>query len=263
MVSDKNVVAQGEKSKVIIEYKTAEFKENPTMILGFAGVGLLGPIIGNTFIDQIEDLKEIGFVATDMLPPIAVFYDGELKHPFRIYYTAKYNIILGISEVPFNVPSAYNDLSKTICKWANSDDVGVGEIIAFQGIPQKGMIDEFPVYYAAEQESMNKLKDLDLKKVEKGIITGAEATLVNEALTNKLRALVLFTPVYKIATPEGAASIIEILNNMYNLNIDTSKLIEEGKEIKKKMQELADKARQFQRKQISQEGKEGYTGYYQ
>ncbi|MEJ2249504.1 MAG: PAC2 family protein [Candidatus Lokiarchaeota archaeon] len=263
MISDENIVAQGGKSKIIIEDVTVQFKENPTMILGFAGVGLLGPIIGNTFIDQIEDLKEIGFVATDMLPPIAVFYDGILKHPFRLYYSAKYNIILGMSEVPFHVSSAYNDLSKTFCKWATSEDVNVGEIIAFQGIPQNGMIDEFPVYYAAEEESMDVLQNLDIKKVEKGIITGAEATLVNEALTNKLKAIVFFTPVYKIATPEGAASIIEILNNMYDLNIDTKKLIEEGQDIKKKMHELAEKAHQFQRKQLGQSGEEGYTGYYQ
>ncbi|MFX1412062.1 MAG: PAC2 family protein, partial [Promethearchaeota archaeon] len=84
------------------------------------------------------------------------------------------------------------------------------------------------------------------------------------ALSNKLQAFALFTPVLEIPTPEGAASILEVLNQMYNLNIDTSKLIEEGKEIKAKMLELAEKAQQFQRQQqLPEEPKERYTQYFQ
>ncbi|MEJ2249505.1 MAG: PAC2 family protein [Candidatus Lokiarchaeota archaeon] len=253
----------GKKSKVVIEDVTIEIKEGATFILGFAGVGLLGPIIGNTIIDQIEDLKEIGFITSEFLPPISVFYEGVLKHPFRLYYSAKHNIILGMSEVPFQISSAYNDLAKTVCNWALSEDVRAKEIVIFQGIPQRGMIDNFPVYYASGDHSIELLENEGVKKVEKGIIVGPEATIVNESLSNKLKPLVLFTPVYQIPTPEGAAAIINILNKTYNLTLETKPLIEEGQEIKSKMLELAEKAQQYQRKQIGESGKEGYTGYYQ
>ena len=53
----------------------------------------------------------------------------------------------------------------------------------------------------------------------------------------------------EIPTPEGAASILEILNKIYEINIDTSPLIEQGKEIKAKMLELAEKAQQYQKQQ--------------
>jgi uncharacterized protein len=250
-------VNSGEKSFVVIEEDGVEIQENPTLIFGFAGVGLIGPIIANEMIDQIEDMKQIGFVASDMLPPIATFHHGELMHPFRIYYTPKYNIILGISEVPFQISSAYNDLAKTLCNWSQSEGIKAKEIITFQGIPQKGMIDKFPVYYAAQENSSDKFKDLDIEKVDKGIITGAEATLVNIALTSKINPIVLFTPVYQIATPEGAASILDILNSVYGLNINTQELIEKGKEIKERMQDLANKARQYRQKQLAGEETEG------
>jgi uncharacterized protein len=125
------------------------------------------------------------------------------------------------------------------------------------------MIDDFPVYYASEDHSIEAFEEDGVKKVEKGIIVGPEATVVNESLSNKLKPLVLFTPVYQIPTPEGAAAIIEVLNKRYNIDLDTKPLIEEGQDIKSKMLELAEKAQQYQRKQLGESAKEGYIQYYQ
>jgi len=56
-----------------------------------------------------------------------------------------------------------------------------------------------------------------------------------------------------------------VLNKLYNLTIDTSKLIEEGKMIKKKMLELAEKAQQYQQaqQQLPENPRKEYTQYYQ
>ena len=266
MVKKEYICDKGKKSSIVIENFPVEIKEGSTIILGFAGIGLIGPIIANTLIEQIEDIREIGFLTSEYLPPISVFYHGVLKHPFRIYYSPSHNLIVGISEVPFQVTTAYNDLSKTICNWALSEDIRAKEILIFQGIPQRGIIDEYPVYYAAEDNMIKKIKDLNLgiEAIEKGIIVGPEATVLNEALSNKLEAYALFTPVLEIPTPEGAASIIDVLNKIYNLKIDTTQLIEQGKDIKAKMLELAQKAQEYQRQQqLPGSSKEGYTQYFQ
>lgn len=262
MVKKEYICSPGKHSKIVIEDFSTEIKIDATIILGFAGIGLIGPIITNTLIDQIPDIKEIGFLVSDLLPPIAVFYGGVLKHPFRIYYSPQHNLIVGICEVPFQISSAYNDLAKTICNWALSEDVRAKEIVIFQGIPRQGIIDDYPVYYAAEAEITEKLNKFGLNQVEKGIVVGPEATILNEALTNKLYAYALFTPVLEIPTPEGAAAIIEVLNDIYDLNINTAKLIEEGKEIKAKMMELAQKAQQYQRQQQLPEPRKEYTQYF-
>ncbi|GAH58404.1 unnamed protein product, partial [marine sediment metagenome] len=185
-----------------------------------------------------------------------------LKHPFRIYYSPKHNLIVGVSEVPFQVSTAYNDLSKTINNWLLSDDVKAKEVVIFQGIPQRGIINDYPIYYAAEANMVDTLEKYGIKKVEKGIIVGPEATILNEALSSKLNAYALFAPVLEIPTPEAGAAILEVLNEIYGLNIETSKLIEEGKEIKAKMLELAEKAQQYQQQQQLGEPKEGYNKYY-
>jgi len=264
LVKKEYICEKGKKSTLVVMDTTIEIKPGATMILGFAGIGLIGPIVANTLIDQIPDIKEIGFITSEYLPPISVFYDGVLKHPFRLYYSPQSNLIVGIAEVPFQVSTAYNDLSRTINNWALSEDVRANEIVIFQGIPQRDIIDDYPVYYAAEKDLVERLESFDIKKVEKGIIVGPEATILNEALSSRLKAFALFTPVLEIPTPEGGAAIIEVLNKMYNLNIDTSKLIEEGKMIKKKMLELAEKAQQYQQaQQLPENPRKEYTQYFQ
>ena len=263
LVKKEYICSKGKRSSVVIDDLTKEIKEGATLVLGFAGIGLIGPIVANTLIEQLPDAKEIGFITSEYLPPISVFYAGVLKHPFRILYSPTHNLLIGICEVPFQVVSAYNDLSKTICNWALSEDVKAKEIVIFQGIPQRGIIEEYPVYYAAEKEMMERLEKYGVSVLDKGIIVGPEATVLNEALTNKLDAYALFTPVLEIPTPEGAASILEVLNKIYSLTIDTAPLIEQGKEIKAKMLELAQKAQQYQQQQqLPGAGKE-YTQYFQ
>jgi uncharacterized protein len=263
VVKKEYICEKGKRSSIVIDNLSVEINENATLVLGFAGIGLIGPIVANTLIEQIPDVVEIGFITSEYLPPISVFYAGVLKHPFRLLYSAQHNIIIGICEVPFQIPTAYNDLSKTICNWALSDDVRAKEIVIFQGIPQRGIIEEYPVYYAAEEVLIEHLEKFGITKVEKGIIVGPESSILNEALTNRLNAYALFTPVLEIPTPEGAASILEVLNKIYNLTIDTGSLIEQGKEIKAKMLELAQKAQQYQQQQqLPGTGKE-YTQYFQ
>ncbi|MEJ2294995.1 MAG: PAC2 family protein [Candidatus Lokiarchaeota archaeon] len=146
--------------QVIIENSAIEIKENSTILFGLAGVGLKGPIIANTLIEQIKDMEQLGFITSEDLSPIAVFYDGVLRHPFRLFYSHKHNIIVAICEVPFQTASAYNGLSKVLCKWALSEMIKVKEIVIFQGIPKKGEIDEFPVYFALRETMLRFLKPL-------------------------------------------------------------------------------------------------------
>ena len=263
MVRKEYICDKGKKSMAVIEDLSVNIKEGSTILLGFAGIGLLGPIVANALVDQIPDVKEIGFITSEFLPPIAVFYNGILKHPFRLLYSAQHNIIIGICEVPFQISSAYTDLARTICNWALSDDVKAKEVVIFQGMPQHGIIDDYPVYYAAEAQMIEFLEKYGIQKVDKGIIMGPEATILNEALMNRLDAYALFTPVLEIPTPEGGAAIIEVLNEIYKLNIDTKALIEQGKEIKAKMLELAQKTQQYQKQQQLPQAGDGYSQYFQ
>jgi len=254
------ICERGKKSRVVLEVDPKEIQPNSTIILGFAGIGLIGPIVTNELVEKIEDIKKIGFIASDSFPPIAVFTDGILRRPFRLYYSEDKNLIVGVCELPFSSPKDYSDLARTICNWALSQDIKANEMVILQGIPTLNIVEKFKVFFAAEKEIKEKLEKLGLEIIPQGLVVGPEASILNECLNNPIDAYILFTDAYQqIPTPEGAAEIIKALNNIYQLGVDVSDLLERGKEIKNKMMELAQKAQQMHLPQKEPGSKDRYS----
>lgn len=238
------ICEKGKHSRVVLEIPPQEIAPDATVLIGFAGVGLIGPITTYEVVDKIEDMKQIGFVASDSFPPISIFTEGILKHPCRLYYSKSKNLIVLACDIPFQSPNDYNDLARTVLNFCLKV-IHSKEMVIIQGILVQDIVEEFKVFYAAEKEIMGKLEKLGIEKLSRGIIVGPEATIINEALNNQIDAYVLFTDAYQIPTPDGAAAIIKALNKIYDLDIDLTNLLERGKEIKEKLMELSQKAQQM------------------
>ena len=78
---------EGKSSRIVItdfDCKLFEKHDNPPLfIIGFTGVGLVGTIVVNELIQQLK-MKQIGYVLSEDLPPITLFYEGVLQHIFKI-----------------------------------------------------------------------------------------------------------------------------------------------------------------------------------
>ncbi|MBN2157447.1 MAG: proteasome assembly chaperone family protein [Candidatus Lokiarchaeota archaeon] len=234
--------------KLVVESGKLDLVKNkhPVLIVGFLGSGLVGNIVVSEFIKQLE-MEQIGFVTTNDLPPIAIFYDGILKHPFRLYYSSEKNIVVAQCEVPFNKSATYQDLARLLSGWAL--EIGIVEVCAIQGLT--GSSSSFPpenppVYVAAEKEILERLKkESDVEILPRGLVLGPEAAILNEGLSNRLNCYALLVPVTaQIPNPEGASAVINELNQIYDLSIDTSKLMEDAHRIRKKLKELSEKTQQ-------------------
>lgn len=233
--------------------------ENPTMIIGFAGLGLVGTITVSTMIDQIEDVEQIGHLESRLIPAIVPFYDGVLKQPFRLYYTEKHNLIIGFCEVPFN-SDHYKDVADAIVHWALS--IGVKEIALVQGFGQKSQfpLEEHPVFVAAEKEIFNRIKqDNDVDLLPKGVVMGLDAAILINCLNTRLDGYILLTPVASsgIPSPQGAAQLLTVLGHIYQLDLDLSDLHDQAEKIKEKLQELAQVARNRMQKNAQKTGMVG------
>jgi uncharacterized protein len=237
---------QGKKSKIIQTAKIEAPLTSPSFLMGFPGVGMIGIIVATELIQKIEDVVQIGYLVSEDLPPISIFYDGELKHPFRIYYTKKYNMFVSICEVPFQNDS-YSDLTRTLLDWAMT--MKVKEVIAISGVATQVLPfgqQEYTVYGAAEKPMLAKLAESGVQKLQKGLIMGVEAAVLNECLNNLLDGILLMVEAHpQIPAPEGAIAIIAVLNSLYGIDVDTTNLIEEGNQIKQKLMELANKTQQM------------------
>jgi uncharacterized protein len=234
---------EGKMSRVVVDQKLckviAEQPEPPLFIIGFAGVGLIGTILANELIEQLK-MVQIGYVLSEDLPPITVFYDGVLKHPFRLYFDEKHNIVVSICEVPFN-PGSYSDLARTLTNWALQN--GIQDLICLQGMadPSRMLPDgPSPVFAAAELEILEKILKIEgVERPPKGVLMGAEAAILNECLNNKLNGAVYLTPANpKIPAPEGAAAILDKISKVYNFEINLDQLLKQSTEIKQRLLEL-------------------------
>jgi len=217
----------------------------PTFILGFANVGLIGSISASTLIEQLK-MEQVGHVLSDKFPPVAVFYDGILKQPFRIYYSKKHNLIVSFCEIPLSA-RYFTDVAHTLMCWALN--VGVKEVVLLQGLATEEPVDgENPVFVAAKKVVQETLAQYGVQILPKGILLGLEAAILNVCLNSSLEGHVLMTPVNpQIPSPEGSAAILEILNKIYQLDVKTDELKEEGAKIKKKLMEMATQVQNQQR----------------
>ncbi len=233
---------EGKSSRVVItDFDCALFKNHdnpPLFIIGFTGVGLVGTIVVNELIEQLK-MKQIGYVLSEDLPPITLFYEGILQHPFRLYYSKEYNIIVSICEVPFN-PGSYIDLSRTLMDWALHHEIQ--DVIVLQGMADESyqLSDKKPpIYAAAEKEILDKILTQGVIRPPSGVLLGAEAAMLNECLNNQLNGAVFLTPANpKYPNPEGAGIILEKLAEIYKFPIKLDTLLKQSAEIKKKLSEL-------------------------
>lgn len=226
--------------------------KHPLLIVGFLGAGLVGNIVASEFINQLK-MEQIGFVNTMDLPPIAIFYDGILKHPFRLYYSAEKNIVVAQCEVPFNKSSTYQDLARLLSDWALK--IGIDEVCTIQGLaePQGQFPPENPpIYIAAEKEILDRLKEKSgVQILPQGLVLGPEAALLNEGLSNRLNCYVLLVPVaQQVPSPDGASGVIHELNKIYSLDLQTTKLMKDAQKIRDKLSELNQKTQQQHGKMV-------------
>ena len=204
---------EGKNSKIIIDKECIEpnSKKPPVMIIGFTGTGMIGTIITNELVNQLE-MDPVGYVLSEDLPPITLFYDGELHHPFRIYHSDKYNLIVSMCEVPF-LQGSYKDLARTLMSWALQ--IGVSEVVCLAGMADNTTLfreGPYEVFGAGMKEMVAKMKGFGIQAPPKGLIMGPEAAILNECLNDKLNALVLLTSANpQIPAPEGAVAIMEKL----------------------------------------------------
>ncbi len=240
----------GRYSEIVMEedYAANFTPKSPTFILGFANVGLIGSICANTLIEQLK-MPQIAHVLSDKFPPVAVFYDGILKQPFRIYNSKEHDLIVSFCEIPLS-NRYFSDIAQTLMVWALN--VGVKEVVLLQGIAADMPSEDQPVFCAAKLEMQDKLAKLGIQVLPKGVLFGLEAAILNVCLNSKLEGHVLMTPVNpQIPSPEGAAAILEMLSKIYGLKLKTDELKEEGAKIKKKLMEMA---QQVQSQQMRDQG---------
>jgi len=219
----------------VFEIKSTKLNA-PIIFAGFVGAGLVGPLAINHIIEKLK-MVEIGVMRSKYLPPSTVFIRGRLRHPFRFYSNKEGTVCAIICEITLRMEGLYT-LVSSILDWADKN--GSNEIVILDGVASNEHDDK--AYCAAEEDLVRIMAEKNISMIPQGFITGIPGGILNECLVREIQGLTLLVKANKIAPdPLAASTLIEAINRLYDMNIDTSELTKEKDKIHADFSELSQK----------------------
>ncbi|VVB88438.1 PAC2 family protein [uncultured archaeon] len=212
--------------------------KNPIVIEGFPGIGLVGNITCQHVIEELE-MKYIGSIDSRYFPPLAVLFNGIIYMPVRIYEAAKKDIVVVISDIPIH-PTASYDISKALVDWMQK--INAKNIVSIAGIATT--TGERRVFGGAtNNEMLERIKD-KTEIFQVGTISGISGSIMTECFLRNLPAVRLLgeTPGPN-PDPRAAVEVINVLNKIFDLSINTEKLLSQAEQIELELSKLAEQVR--------------------
>jgi uncharacterized protein len=213
----------------------SEDVKDAVVLEGSPELGLIGNILGWLLVEQLK-MKQIGYIDSKQFPPLAVLYKGIAIHPFRIYSSDGIVLFLSDFIVP---PTVSYDMSKAIVDWMERNNSK--ELITFNSMVV--MEKSGAVAGAANSgDALKRLGDIELPILPFGNVNGLSGSLLTRTATKNIPASCLFAEVLnQYPDPRAAASIVNVLNKMLDIDVDAEPLIKEAEEIEERLKELANR----------------------
>jgi uncharacterized protein len=207
-----------------------------TLIFGFPDVGLVGVIAASHLIDELK-LSEVAYMDSRLLPPLIVLHEGLPHSSVRIF--GKDNILLAISEAPIPADILY-PIMDALIDWAKSKNVKM--MISLSGIPIQDRQDAKELKAFAAASNTEALKLAQAKNIEvltEGYMVGPQAIMLQRAANSGTPAVALLAQCfYNYPDPEAAAEVLKEMGKITGVNVNTSKLLEKGEEIRLKARDV-------------------------
>lgn len=229
---------------------------SPVLIEGFPGLGLVGTISASYLVEKLQ-MEPLGYITSEQFPPIAAVHAKRPLFPARMYYSAKHNLIVFISE--FVIPiGAVNELSDKIYEFALKQKVA--KIISLGGIAIKGEQDTVYAISSLPELSAKLEKLPHVELIKEGATTGVTGVLLARGAMEKYPVISLLAESQQgYMDPKAAAMVIEALKELVKVDIDTTTLEHEAKRIDNKVKEIVGKAKSAhsQYRKVENEGSLG------
>jgi len=217
--------------------ETAPFDvKKQAFIVGVPDVGLVGPIAASHLVQSLG-MTEIGYVESDMLPPVVIVHKNHPKPPLRLYGSGSLAVMT--TEVALTPKSLFY-LTRALTRWAKMR--GIEFVVGMTGlaIPNRMDVEKPTVYAVGSTDSAKALiKKAEIPPFDEGVLVGTYALLIRECLReNQPNITLLAESHFQFPDPGASASTIQSLNSLLNLNIGVEELLEKAEEIRVKAREL-------------------------
>jgi len=197
---------------------------------------LVGLIATSHIIGQLK-MNEVAYVDSELLPPVVVLHEGLPYAPLRIFGNTDLIASFGEAAIP---AKAVQPIMRKLVEWGQAKKVKL--MISMGGIPapDRQDIESVKVYGAASNPSLLKtLSDKGIEILHDGFMVGPYALIMRYCTERNIPAIALLAQAfYNFPDPEAAAATIKEFSKVTGLQIDVSKLIEGGEEIRLKARDV-------------------------
>ena len=212
---------------------------NPIIIEGFPGFGLIGTITTEFLIEQLK-AELIGVIKSDDIPAMIAIHEGKIVNPIGIFYDKKTNIL--IVHIITSVQGIEWELADTITDLAKQ--LKAKEIISLEGVAAPGSESKESrcFYYTTSNKSKGVFDKNKIAPLKEGIILGVTGALLLDASSLPLSCIFAET---HSAMPDSvaAAKVIEILDKLLGMKLDTKPLMEQAEKFEKKIRGIMEQSK--------------------
>ena len=140
--------------------------------------------------------------------------------------------------MPIDLTGLY-EISSVLLDWL--ERIRAKEIVILEGVGVDGIPEEREAVFVADERKSVSLKTKGISPMESALISGVGGSILNQCLTRRLTGLSLLTPVsLDLPDPGAALSIINAVNAIYGLKIDTDELEQSAQRLNDQLRKLAD-----------------------
>ena len=207
--------------------------KNPTIIEGFPGFGLVGPITTEFLLSHLK-VEKIGEFFFDELPATVAIHEGEIVNPMAVYYNEENNLV--IFHTILSVKGHEWKFAQEIACFAQ--ETKAKEIICLEGVNVMMPTEQTVFSYGNER-----FVELGAQEMRESVIMGVSAAL----LLRSENTSCLFAQAHSsMPDSKAAADLILFLDKYMDLTIDPEPLIKQAEEFENKLKTLLSQAQEAQ-----------------
>ncbi|WP_254768682.1 proteasome assembly chaperone family protein [Salinilacihabitans rarus] len=225
--------------------------DDPTLVEGFPGVGLVGKIATDHLIDELE-MRYYASVDCDGLPRVGVYRgeDPTVRPPVRLYASEEHDLLALRSDAPVPAGSV-GELAACLTDWLR--DRGATPIY-LSGLPADR--EDTPDLYGIATGDADGLLDRRHVDVppEDGVVSGPTGALLERAAQIDHGAVGLVVECNpRFPDPEAASVLLDDgIAPIAGVEVDVSDLLDRAAEIRERREALARQMRELGRDESSQ-----------
>lgn len=207
--------------------------DNPVVVEGFPGVGLVGHIAATYLVSQLN-LPEIGYIRTDLIPQIAMVFKGQVMAPMRIY--GDETLIVFISDIAFSDDKTFY-MAEHLGEFMSTNKISISLSLAGIGIPEpKGNV--FGV--GSTSDMVQRIEGAGIDILPMGSISGGSGALLLECFGKGIPSIALLAEtVGNRPDPRSASLLLERVSALIGREVDTSSLITEATHLESTLSNLS------------------------